>query len=99
MGHDRNNRINWYIIKLKIDQYSKETAKVIFDEIDKENKGIIEAEKFLEYITRSNEKSNFNKFYQRVINELISPLERIIVKLKKLKRKVVDDESLDDIDW
>lgn len=84
------------------DLYSKETAKAIFEELDIDHQGKILAEHFIDFITRMNDSSNFKKFFEIVAKELISPSEKIIVKLKKLKKKAYieeDKESIEDIDW
>ncbi len=83
-------------------QYTKEQAKAIFDEIDYEKNGKVDSEAFMERMSKSQINSAYNQFFDLVEKDLATPSDKIIIKLKKLKSKSYiekDTESVHDIDW
>ncbi len=81
----------------------KEEAKKIFQDLDIEKSGQVNIEKFVEAITLSQKNSSsYSNLLKQINEELITISERIIMKLKNLKKKATfssDMASLEDIDW
>ena len=84
-------------------EYSKEDASKIFQELDTEKCGKIKTGDFIHALeTGDIHKRIFSKFYESINKELVSTGEKVIDVLKKIKRKAFlkdDLESVKEIDW
>jgi hypothetical protein len=102
----------WEIIeKLKLQGFNflnsglldRDSSKKIFSQLDRNKDGKIKIDDFLDYVhEKTRDQSDFQLFYDHIMEELVSLSEKIISKLKKLKSKAFlanDLDALDDIDW
>lgn len=91
------------ISSLNIDKEQVEyKAKEIFDKLDKQQIGLIKKEDFLERIVLNKSDPDFQIFYAKLKDDLLSNSEQIIRKLKKIKEKAYfnhDNETIEDINW
>jgi hypothetical protein len=71
--------------------------------LDINKTGVIKIDDFLDYITEKlHSSTEFQPFYEHIMEELVGKSEKIILKLKKLKQKAYfanDPDALDDFDW
>ena len=88
---------------INIENFDKEISKKIFKELDTDKSGVIKIDDFLDYITEKlKSQTEFQPFFEHIMEELVGKSEKIILKLKRLKQKSYisnDTESLEDIDW
>ena len=84
-----------------LDSFDKDTCNKIFVSLDKNQSGKIKVDDFLDNLTDNLQKqTNFQPFYNYMQNELEGKLEKIIIKLKKIRQKLCKyPESIDDINW
>lgn len=92
----------------KLNEVSRETASKLFSELDSENKGKIKTDEFIEHISIKlnlevdDAHKQLKEFYEIINEELITKSERIISKLKGIKKRANlanDNQTLDEIDW
>lgn len=86
------------------DKVDKSSALELFEELDKEKIGKIQKTKFVEYVNKKHGSSDIllKSFYEIISEELGNKSEKIIQKLKEIKKKEViqkNEEILKDIDW
>jgi Ca2+-binding EF-hand superfamily protein len=80
----------------------KEDVQNLFNYLDLDKTGKVSLETFVDKILSSQESKNENDFFKSINDQLTTKAERIIIKLKQLRDKVVyanDKESMDDFDW
>jgi Ca2+-binding EF-hand superfamily protein len=94
------------MLQLADSQKTKEKAQNIFNVLDVDKKGEIKTEEFIENITsgklKESETEDYKMFVELINKQLVTRSEKIIEKLKKIKKKawtVHDKETCDDIDW
>lgn len=73
----------------------------IFQHLDINKDGKISVDEFATHLVliHNDDEPEHKKFFEMINKELVSKSEIILMKLKRLKSKVSDMESLDDIDW
>ncbi len=85
------------------DQIKQEKVKEVFNEMDDTKSGSIRVEDFIKLMETSVESNNqLNYFYESMLQDLTSPLENILVKLRKLRKIAYfknDVEAMKDFDW
>lgn len=82
---------------------SNEDLKSIFNRLDKQEDGKVSLETLIENIKREeSEETKFSQIFKKMNENLTTKSEKIITKLKNLKKKAEknsDSESVEEIEW
>jgi len=81
---------------------SKDAAHEIFKRLDKDSKGKIKSEDFIELLDREQKDDWLAEFFKSIDYKVTSKSEEIIKKLKDMKENKnlnLDSKTLDDLDW
>lgn len=81
--------------------YPEETIKDIYRRLDSDQKGFVMRDDLIDYLENDNNNKNFEELnYNLSKTFLLSKSELILIKLKRIRKKIQDDEEmLEDINW
>jgi len=82
---------------------SKDAAHEIFKKLDKDSKGKIYSEDFIELLDRERKDDWLAEFFKSIDNYKVTSMSEVIIKklkdIKENKNLKLDSKTLDDLDW
>ena len=102
MENDRKIESPKYII-FKKDTFDRQSAKEIFDELDIHKTGKINIEEFVKQLKyKGNSKTEFQKFFLEIKDDLSGKFEKMLLKLMNIKKKMIKENDKDgqkEMEW